>query len=253
MERLEAYVIKDELNIQNDRRRLLKTRDGRKFVAKNTLCPKISGERNPTWLVNEIVYWKFACLFEVRIPHAALLTVNHEEYFGSKFVPTRSRVCNSNELKQLTDRIPENLTQLTRALLLDLALLNSDRELWNVLLDAVDCRLWFIDHDKSLWGDGQTPPGDLGRIDLNILDQKFTDYIGDYLPSPEANALVWNKTNWPSVLQELKSLYFDIANFRAARADVPESWLTPLNWKRMEDFYPVSGISCIRSLMDHVL
>jgi hypothetical protein len=237
MEQEEAQQCQDSLGIQNKRRSILRIADGRKFVAKNTWCPKVNfKQRNPVWLVNEIVYWEFAQVAKLKVPCAKLLIHDDEYYFGSEFVTSRIRVSGSSALNNLFNG--ENKVQLVRALLLDLALLNSDRQLWNILVDA-ERNLWFIDHDKSLWGDGREPPGDLGRISPCTLSLKLSDYVGDYLASQEANNLIWNKKIWPLVLQKLEALPLEITILQNARDKVPTDWMSSELWRRMEDFLPL--------------
>ena len=228
------------LSRKDARKCVLEASDGRRFFAKNSLRKKTLGRDRPAWLVNEIVYWRFAVQASLRIPCARLLEYEGECYFGSEVVPSGRSVRNTSEL--IARFGGENRRQLVRALLLDLTLLNNDRRIWEFLTDTHN-ELWLVDHDQSLWGDGDHPsdayPGDLGRIDYAILDHKFGHYIGDYLECPEANTLVWRQQNWPLIRSEMASLPLDTTVLRRAKEeDVPGSWLPPDLWDMMEDFLP---------------
>ncbi|HIE27064.1 TPA: hypothetical protein EYP66_07240, partial [Candidatus Poribacteria bacterium] len=114
------------------------------FYAKGGYCPKRQGTKNYIWLANEIVYWKFASFAGLRMPNVALLRKRKDFFFGSEFCDGRAKLENENALQASVDRVPDNNTQLTRALLLDIALLNSDRVLSAILKDRNNL-LWFID------------------------------------------------------------------------------------------------------------
>lgn len=204
------------------------------FYAKGGYCPKRQGTKNYVWLANEIVYWKFASLAGLRMPNVALLRdKNNFLFWGSEFCDGRVKLESENALQASIDRIPENKTQLTRALLLDIALLNSDRVLSAILKDRNDF-LWFIDHDKSLWGDGMEKEnetcksGDLDRVNVkNLADsEKIDDFLGDYAPrgAKTINRIVWAQ-EWTTILEEFRKLPLDEATFHAACSEVPEGWL----------------------------
>ena len=164
---------------------------------------------NPVWLANEVVYYGFAKSAGLRVPDAAILLSEKEIYFGSEKRNGRDQLKDEQTLVRLIDQHPENSIQLTEVLLLDLALLNNDRVMSAILEDKAG-DLWFIDHDKSLWGDGKehnnTPQaGDLGRIDVSHLPQAVCRYVGDYLPLQTANFIVWNR-NWAQVTEIFQSL-----------------------------------------------
>jgi hypothetical protein len=108
----------------NARRRTLRATDGKLFVGKNDHCRKSRGNRNTAWLVNEIVAAQYAVSAGLRVPDLRLLTAEGREYLGSEFLPGRLPLRAGNVTKLFGC---DNQTQLTRALLLDLALLNSDR------------------------------------------------------------------------------------------------------------------------------
>src|SRR5438105_10610905 len=125
------------------------------FYLKGTLCPKKKGQHNPIWLANEIVYAAFAEAAHLRMPAVCLLSYHGSYYFGSESLPGRNTLEALKPNLTTVMQIGDNLAQLVRAFLLDLALLNSDRTIKQVLVDK-DGLLWFIDHDKSLWGDGHS-------------------------------------------------------------------------------------------------
>lgn len=225
------------------RKCILETQDGREFHAKSTLSRKMAPLHNPTWLANEIVYWRFAQKAQLRVPYACLVQSDCTFYFGSQSIPAAERVADQSTLKRLLAS-HGNRVQLVRALLLDLALLNNDRVVRNDLFYDGEGALWFIDHDEALWGDGREPvappqPGDLGRIDSSLLAKKFDDFLGDYLHASVANPLVWNQETWEIVLKELRALPLDLGILAEARADhVPTPWLRPKLWQRMEQYLP---------------
>src|SRR5713226_9351600 len=144
----------DTLGVANSRRRLLRTADERIFLGKNTLCTKRPGEQYPTWLANEIVFAEFARTATLRTPDLRLLENRDFTFLGSEVLSDRKCLDSAAVIADLFTET--NRSQLIRALLLDLALLNNDRTHKNVLRDR-DGSLWFVDHDKSLWGDGLSP------------------------------------------------------------------------------------------------
>jgi len=201
------------------------------FYAKGGYCPKRQGTKNYIWLANEIVYWKFASFAGLRMPNVALLRKRKDFFFGSEFCDGRAKLENENALQASVDRVPDNNTQLTRALLLDIALLNSDRVLSAILKDRNNL-LWFIDYDKSLWGDGMEreneteKPGDLDRINVKNLPEKVDAFLGDYAPreAKSMNKIVWTQ-EWTTIFEEFRKLPLDEATFHIACSEVPEGWL----------------------------
>jgi hypothetical protein len=220
-----------------------KTGDGREFFTKNAICGKtldLHGriERNPAWVANEVVYATFAEAAQLRVPKFVILPDNGEWLFGSEVLPKRCPLPMDANIRQLSEQ-GSNRNQLARALLLDLALLNSDRRLHNILLDE-DQLLWFYDHDKSLLGDGKPPGelGDLGRLHPDTLPNKLHDFVGDYLQSVECNSVVFTPENWEVVLQEFQALPFDLRHLDEAVARMPGDWLTKEQQEAMRTFLP---------------
>jgi hypothetical protein len=222
----------------------IKLKDGRKFCTKTTKCRKAldrhhRNERNPAWLANEVVYASFANAAALRMPESLILDYQGEKVFGSEVLPTRRPLDREANIKQLSEQ-EDNRIQLVRALLLDLALLNSDRTLPNILLDEKQL-LWFYDHEKALLGDGKRPQcgqGDLGRLDPNTLPGKLHDFIRDYLVSVECNSVVFTPENWDILLQEFQALPLDLRYLDEAVAKMPSDWLTNEQPEAMRAFLP---------------
>jgi hypothetical protein len=118
---------------------------------------------------------------------------------------------------------PENYPQAVRCLLLDVALLNSDRPATNVLIEA-DTRLWFFDHTGALWGSGY---GDLGRTKLEEIKKKLPDqWFRDYLTSSTLNKAVWHfDTIADEVKRQLQALPLDPCHLIQASARMPSEWV----------------------------
>jgi hypothetical protein len=245
----------------NARRRTLRAPDGKLYIGKNDYCHKSPGNLNTAWLANEIVAAEYANAAGLRVPGLRLLRADGRDYLGSEFLRDRVPLRRGEVRKLFRD---DNQTQLTRALLLDLALLNSDRTAGNTLRDAAG-RLWFFDFDKALWGDGREasdqPPGDLHRLDLGILDQKFEAYLGDFLGYRDANALAFTAERCRSVVEEFDRLPLDAGGLERAKGQVPESWRDDNLfrrlavflvewWSRLRDFIHGSGAcSSLRTLL----
>lgn len=210
---------------------------GRLYVAKTQACSKIG--TNPTWIGNELIYYVIAHRSRLQMPFSAILTIDGKLYWGSEYIQTRDALSNQegNEvLRRTCKRSRQQLLGLARALLLDIALLNSDRMPWNILASQ-NGDLWYFDHDKSLLGDGretnENPPGDLGRIE----SASVTDYkIGDYLACKTANQLVLGCLSDQEVSEIFKSLVLNADILKAARADCPQEWIPDKLFLRLEQF-----------------
>lgn len=231
----------DEITVlegaEDTRKWKIRDSEGRTYYAKGLLCPKRRGENNATWLANEIVYARFATRANLRQPKLSLWKRGSEvRAICSEYEDGRECLCSEEQLSYLCKKAC-NKKQLVRALLLDLALLNSDRTVNNILSDASD-RLFFIDHDKSLWGDGkeQSQSGDLGRIDTSIISSKFEDYVRDYLQCREANVLVWQRNTETCIREEFANLQLSTQVLQESLADVPNGWVDQSKCQRMESF-----------------
>jgi hypothetical protein len=205
------------------------------------MCPKRTGERNPTWLLNEFTFAEIAAASKLQMPRLVPLRCNRELFLGSELIANRRCLKNASIIGELFAN--QNRVQLARALLLDLALLNSDRTHKNTLCDDSGS-LWFVDHDKSLWGDGRPPtefpkPGDLDRLNPKTLVGKFNDYLGDYLAFREANALVFTQQNHDLILGQFRTLRLDLGLLAKARAKLPVDWVADENFNKMVSFLPV--------------
>ena len=239
MEKLKIVAIL-EGNPEQDRRLIVETDDGRIFHAKNQKCPKRAGTVNSTWLANEVVYYQFARFAGLRVPDAAILSWDDEILFGSEKRSGRVELPSLHALLSLVSGNAENHVQLTKALLLDVALLNSDREKSAILVEQAG-DLWFIDHDKSLWADGMeehnftSKPGDLWRTNVDHLPKETDNFIGNYLRFQIANTIVWNQ-DWSTLTNIFHSLPLSQEAFLSNCAIVPEEWLSQSLIPRMEQF-----------------
>lgn len=225
------------------RRRLqIETTDGRRFCAKNEICPKRASASNRVWLANEVVYYAFARRAGLPVPYAAILDLRGQAIWGSELLEAATELGRQRSLRNVITEHSDSLAQLTKALLLDLALLNSDREPSAMLLEP-DGRLWFVDHDKSLWGDGmerinQTPcAGDLERINLANLPAATENFVGDYLHCGSANAIVWSQDT-QTVGAAFDSLPLSTDVFQEGCADIPAGWMPQDSVRRMQEFLP---------------
>lgn len=148
----------------------LRGEDGRQYFAKSTDCPKVSGSRNATWVANELIYYLIAQKSGLRMPQSCLIEYHASLYFGSEYIPGRVAIRKdeadgNRRLDEICTGHSAEAECLCRALLLDLALLNSDRKPWNILVDsnASPETLYFFDHDKALLGDGKDNGGPVAR------------------------------------------------------------------------------------------
>src|ERR1035438_5808890 len=130
------------------------------FYAKTSKCPKKRGEHNATWLGNELIYYCVASYSDLKMPHSCILDVEDELVWGSEDQFGREAIRKSEaegglELADICNTSLAETRSLARALLLDLGLLNSDRQPWNILISGSGQQkeLWFFDHDKSLLGE----------------------------------------------------------------------------------------------------
>jgi hypothetical protein len=242
-------------------RQLLLCADGQKYYAKSTMCPKLSGQHTPAWLANELVYWEYAKRSALRVPPVARLSLRGELLVGSEYRPTRTEARNSNEVECWVGTSDDNRSQATLALLLDLALLNCDRETSAILVDEGKL-LWFIDHDKSLWGDcrakhageadGTSKAGDLGRIDTRLICPKLRDYVGDYLACKPLNRMIWDASNWGLVQRTWDALRQDTleaALVLEVPAGLPDNWIPEPEREAMRSFL-ATWWTCLDGLLE---
>lgn len=262
MQLQEAAAVPDPRVKPNDRRHFLRTSDGREYVAKNDFCKHSATHHNPMYLVSEVVASEYFEAAGLSVPNRAFLLHNGREYIGSEYLHGR-RATSDGDLSALF-RVGKNAEKLTRALLLDLALLNSDRTSANILCSE-DKALWFIDFEKGLWGDGRIVDGkengDLYRIDPRNIELKIHDYLGDFLACNAANTLVFDASRWSSVVSAMNSLPLDLKPLEKAERLVPPRWLNteilqkaklflPQWWERLKSFFS-GGDACttFRSLL----
>ncbi len=216
--------------------------EGRFFYVKTDYCLKRQ-ESNPTWLANELLFYEVAKHNSLRMPFSSILEIDGRLYWGTEFRYDRSTLQTETssraELLAIACRSHRELVALCRALLLDVALLNSDRQPWNILADQVDIqpRLWFFDHEKSLLGDGKeaadSPSGDLGRIHPDsISDRKLRDYCAcDHI-----NRFVVSGLTDVEICEMFVSLDLTGSVLRLAKAKCPQSWLSVELFSRLESF-----------------
>jgi len=209
------------------------------YYAKTAKCPKRRGEQNPTWLGNELIYYYVAKLSGLKMPYSCILEVDNELAWGSEYQVGRdpifesvkdgglvlAKTCNSSRIETLS---------LARSLLLDLALLNSDRQPWNILISGPEHQkeLWFFDHDKSLLGDGRED-GDLWRIHV---EYDFEQKISDYFACATANQLVFNSLTDREICAIFESLALNPESLRSAFASCPSHWLAASLLSDLERF-----------------
>lgn len=223
-------------------------KDETKYFGKNTLCPKrkavgrLGNDINPLWIVNEFTYSHIARKSQLRMPLSDKFEYEGEWYFISEMLDHRTPL---KGRKRLGDLFNDNREQLTKGILLDLALLNSDRTCGNILCDDQGL-IWFYDHDKSLWGDGRSSEtdaygkqGDIDRYNPIGLREGFERFLGDYINARfyDANALVFNNQEWLEIRDTFESLSLDIASIEESRSLLPnESWLSDELHLLMKEF-----------------
>ena len=199
MKRYETGEVTDFLDPSPQRKGKADTSDGKNYCVKSARCKKCKCEDrvNPTYVANEVVYGFYARAAGLRIPEFCLIEYHGQHYFGSEVLPGRQPVNQQCQreielLSELSIR-PENFSQVVCGLLLDVALLNSDRHANNFLIEN-DTLVRFFDHDGALWGDGYPAEmkGDLKRVSLDVLNKEPHDkWFQDYLKSRTLNQNVW--------------------------------------------------------------
>jgi len=193
--------------------------------------------RTPSALANELTYHVVAAASGLPMPAGALLEVDGRLAWGSEALPRRLGIPREEAAQVLAEACAasrQEFENLGRALLLDLALLNSDRRPWNILAsrEAGQVRLWYIDHGKSLVADGLEDCG-LRRIGPGALsDARF----GAYLTCAEANRLFLGR----ATDQDLRSLWaglsLDRKTLELARVLCPAEWRPAALQQRLQDF-----------------
>jgi hypothetical protein len=195
------------------------------------------------WVANECIYYSIARLSRLRMPEGALLEVEGRLCWGSEFLPGRNKLPKTGAAQLLLKACQssrDELLNLARALLLDLALLNSDRKPWNILASHNEGEspiLWYFDHDKSLLGDAreqeESPPGDLGRIHMeSIADAK----VADYFACAEANDLVLGGLTDGEIRNIFGDLALNPESLEVARRECPSEWLSGRLFERLAAF-----------------
>ena len=218
--------------------------EGRLYYAKTPSCPKICGTENPTWLANELFFYSIARESGLNMPFSAVIKVDHKLCWGSEYVKGRDVLQwheseGGQELLRICEGSRLQLLGLARALLLDVALLNSDRKPWNMLVsrNSDGDALCYFDHDKALLGDGREPgdrpPGDLGRIDsAAIADGKARHYLA----FTAANSVVLYGTSDDELREVFDSLSLSPDSLDSAKHACPETWLSEDLYSRLRDF-----------------
>ena len=227
----------------------VKDGQGRLYYAKTPSCPKIHGTENPTWLANELIFFSIAKESGLNMPFSAMIQVDHKLCWGSEYVKGRDALRRQEReggeiLRRICESSRHQLLGLARALLLDIALLNSDRTPGNMLvsLDGVAEALCYLDHDKALLGDGREPgaepPGDLARIDpaTALADWK----VRDYLACTPANSIVLGGggASDGELREVFDSLALSLDSLDAAKRACPEAWLSARLYSRLRVFLP---------------
>jgi hypothetical protein len=214
------------------------TSDGATYFIKSAFCRKqeYDGKRNPTWVANEVVYGTYAAAAGLRIPPWCLIDYGGATYFGSEMRAGRKEV-KEDEVDRLAQAVKreENFWEVVRCLLLDVALLNSDRPATNVLLESDT--VWFFDHTGALWGDGH---GDLWRLEADIIGKKPPEkWVQDYLKSSTLNR-VWHdpRMTADTVQVHFQALPLAICHLERARELLPEGWLREELVQQATNFLP---------------
>jgi len=177
------------------------------------------------------------------MPEGVILEINGQLCWGSEYLAGRNKlpkIDSARLLLQVCQNSREELLSLARALLLDLALLNSDRKPWNMLASQGDGGrriLWYFDHDKSLLGDARepedVPAGDFGRIHLaSATDAK----VADYFACAEANDLILGGLTDREIHDIFGDLALNAGSLEVARKECPNEWLSESQFARMEAF-----------------
>ena len=249
--------IKSTTDLTSAREGKVVTNHGRTFYVKTSRCRKCKCQdrTNPTWIANEVAYSVFANAAGLRIPNVCLIERNCTTCFGSEILADRSNIDRRNpeEIRRLARLAiqPDNLAQVVRATLLDIALLNSDRHANNFLLDRAGL-IWFFDHDGCLWGDGYPPEmlGDLGRVFVGAIPEKTPEcWIMDYLKCGSLNRSLWDSGNIQSTVHsELQSLPLDLRFLEEARRIMPRQWLSDSRMRATTEFLSCSSILASRSI-----
>lgn len=210
----------------DDRCLQIKGDDGKYYFAKSTASPKEQGLVNPTWVANELIYHCVAEVNHLPQPEACLVEYEGSLHFGSEYIPGRDAIRGpetegNKRLIEIVSANPAEAGVICRALLLDLALLNSDRKPWNILIDAnsVPTKLCFFDHDKALLGDGLS---DRWRV-----SEKYDPVTkwSDYIECSGANHVVASRLSDEEILSVFDSLTLDPSIFPAVRSECPSEWL----------------------------
>lgn len=219
--------------------------DGRLYYGKNQRCQK-TGATNPAWIANELIYYVIAKRSGLKMPFGTVLDLSGTLCWGSEYLPGRISIHKMGGpngkltdplLREACDGSPGELRGLAKALLLDVALLNSDRQPWNILGSRTSggLELFFCDHDKSLIGDGQEPNrgGDLGRISIPaVTDEK----LGDYLKCETANDIVLGGLSDADFVDLFLELDLNDASLAAARTKCPVGWMSDDIYDRLCSF-----------------
>ena len=211
--------------------------EGRRFYAKTQGCPN-THLHNPTWIANELIYYVIARESCLPMPEAAVLEINGQLCWGSEVLNGRNRIPTPQAariLREVCQESKDELLGLARALLLDLALLNSDRKPSNMLVSRWGDgrpKLWYFDHDKSLLGDGLECK-DLARIDpASVTDSK----VSDYFACVEANDLVFDGLSDKEICGIMGDLALNDDALALAREQCPGEWLSEALFSRLEGF-----------------
>ena len=106
---------------------------------------------------------------------------------------------------------------------MDIALLNSDRQPWNVLSQrgSAGDELFFFDHEKTLLGNGR-PGGDILRVSSAALTEAK---IGDYLQCVDANNAVLERLDKDALDRAFGSLQLTEEVLQLALSECPSEWI----------------------------
>jgi hypothetical protein len=129
-----------------------------------------------------------------------------------------------------------------RGMLLDLALLNSDRPAWNLLGQQVGplLEITFFDHDRTLGWRASNVLSDTLVGTIAIEAARFDSYRG----CAEINRLAFKASPAEECLTLFQSLDLSDELLDEARAQIPSEWLKPADFP--------ARLSAVRDWIEHL-
>jgi hypothetical protein len=207
------------------------TADGRKFSIKGvhpyakTAMPH----------AHEVFFHVVADANHVRLPASAVLEVEGIKYWSTEFLPGRESLVDpviqrwdSTKLALIESTFVQSEIErrnYLRGMLLDLALLNSDRPAWNLLGQQVGhlLEITFFDHDRTL---GWRASDVLTDTLVGTVAQEAARFDG-YRGCQEINHLAFKYSSKEECLAVFRGLDLSDNLLDEARAQIPLEWLKP--------------------------